>query len=288
MNGLIAVPGMDENTCGAIVYWRLCGTLDVDRLDDVWSARGLDEELLPSMPEPRKALARAMKTIAEVTSEGKSFVRPLRGVEDGFVIVHEAYVDGRPLHTNGEEAQLTKIGGVEITKADEDTASMIMRAYTHHRNHITQQDMSGWLCRLVRMSHAVGLRDTGGIYFVPRTALTQWRLYVGAIRECSSNDMFEIPALKSDEAVRSVIDALKVEAEQEADEIEKAINDSIDASSTGKLHGKVAKHRTESAQKMSAKLRVYEELLGAALPELHGRLDALTARLGAAIMLEGA
>ena len=53
---LVAVRGSAPDAAGAIVWWRLEGHVELERLAANWEAAGLDPELLPGPLTPVEAL----------------------------------------------------------------------------------------------------------------------------------------------------------------------------------------------------------------------------------------
>jgi hypothetical protein len=141
-------------------------------------------------------------------------------------------------------------------------------------------NLSSWLVRMVYSTHAVGLRDTGGIYFVPRDGVDEWKKLVGAIRAASAHQFFEVPALRSSEAVDAILDALITEAGESILKMEEQLT-------SDKLGEKALHGRVEKCDAMKSKIESYEALLGTNLDKLRERLDGLKANLAAAALLKG-
>jgi hypothetical protein len=284
---IIAMPDMGENTSGAIAYWRLSGAIDYDDLEQAWTKRALDPKLMPSPVTPGTALKRTMQTF----KDSSVLVRPLREEREGFVLVHEQYVNGRPSYTNGMEvslvAQMDGTYDLNIANvADEISAGEVTSVFATWRRQLgilTQSDISSWLVHLVRTVDAVRLRDTGGIYFIPRYMLPLWDTYVAAIRESSSSLVFQIPAMKSDEAINAIVDAMTNEAQEAVEAMAKEID------TWGEEPNKRAVNvRTERLRVLEEKLGKYESLLGVKLDELRGQVGEVGARLAeAALMADG-
>lgn len=288
-SSLIAVPDLaGAHVAGVIVYWRLAGVVDYEALEAAWATAGLDQGLLPAPIARTTALKRTMASFKEASV----LVRPLKGDEEGFVLVHESYdAEGRPQYRNGrtvtfwEDPDTGALEPLVHALPDEDPEGaevtelqrQVDATFARHLNHLTQQDISGWLVDLVRGVHSVRLRDTGGIYFVPRDRADAWRAYVAALRAASRHRLFEIPAMQSDEAVASILDALTREAREAAEDLE----DELDAKD---LSAKALRGREAKARETETKIATYEALLGVKLEALRAEYDALQARVAAAIL----
>ncbi len=270
---LMAVPAMhgDAHISGVIAFWRLSGAVNFDALQLEWVKRNLDPSLLPAPVTHSTALRRTMS----VFREQHVLVRSIKGDKEGFMLVHEYFDGGVPRYVNGMRVTLGADGylTIEESECDADEIS-IRKMFAHNLTTLTQQDVSGWLVDLVRGVQAVRLRDTGGIYFIPRSTLVTWRLYVAAIRSASSSVIFEIPSLQSDEAVSAVLDALMREVEEATEEMTVQL-DAIGAGITDRQRGT----RMERIGKVERKVETYEALFGVKLVELREQFETLQSRI---------
>ena len=279
---ILAVP--DAEQAGAIVYWRLSGIVNADRLTECWLEAGLPESMLPETPTPDAALRRAVY-------EQKARRRLVRKLPTGkgWAIVNESVENDKLKYTVDIRVYLNKIGRVQFEIPNEEklaaekitgTASALDRhraicqqvegAYYEHLDEFTASDISAWLVRLADKYSAVSLRERGGIYFVPRTTIDSWRRVVSAIRQASAHHCYEIPALKSSDAVDAILDAVVREAQSETDAMQEEM-------SKGDLQSRALINRSERCDSMLAKLKEYETLLGANLGEIAKRVDDLKA-----------
>lgn len=279
VQGVVAVT---ENvpTAGAIVWWRLSGTVDYEKLKAAWAAAGLDEKRLPLPCTPTTALRRA----ANELREKRRLVRPL-GRGNGFAIVRERVTkDQKELDYEVLcKVTLNAVGRVQIETVgavDNEVAKIsheVRAAYEKHLGELQTEDFSGWLVRLMPHLDAVGLRDSGGVYFVPHAAVDSLARAAAVLRDVSEHAVHRVPALRSDDAVDAILDAVAQEAEAEALAMEQDIVD-------GKLGAKGYTNRVVTCEEVEAKVTRYEELLGRSLPKLTERLEKLRANLTVAAM----
>jgi len=276
---IFAVP--DAEQAGAIVYWRLAGTVDAARLTESWLEAGLAESMLPETPTPDAALRRAVY-------EQKARRRLVRKLPSGkgWAIVSESVATGELKYSVDIRVFLNKIGRIkfeipETPECDEDEhtgrranldaiCQQVEGAYYQHLDEFTASDISAWLVRFATKCGAVSLRERGGIYFVPRTTIGSWRLAVGAVKLASAHHCYEIPALKSSDAVDAILDAVVREAQAATDEIQEEMG-------KGDLQSRALINRAERCDSMLSKLKQYEDLLGANLGEIAKRVDDLKA-----------
>lgn len=257
---LALTEGMD--TAGLITYWRLSGVINADRLTQEWTQAGLEEDLLPDMPSPTTALRRALKAF----ETKHRFVRRLPA--GGWALVEERPDSKANDLTLDTEIRCTvdALGQVAVEPAGHELETKIREAYTAAFGEM--QAISGWLCRMTREVQGVALRDTGGIYFIPRTHVALWKRMAGAVSTASGHRFFEIPALKSDEAVQAILDAITREAELEASGFAADV-DNVE------LGAKALRTRVSRAEAMARKVAHYSELLGVNMQGLTTQLDEL-------------
>ncbi len=287
-----SVVAVDEHvpSAGAIVWWRLSGRVDYEALKTAWLAEGLDEKEMPTACSPATALRRAANTLREA----RRLVRPL-GRGNGFAIVKERVVG--PASGDAEPAPeleydvlckvtLDAVGRVKVegVSAYDDTSEFIERmrrevsvAYDAALGQLETEDFSNWLVRLMPRLDALGLRDTGGVYFIPPShsgKLASVARVLGAVTNHSIN---RVPAMRSDEAVSAILDALTAEATAEAEAMEKELDDA-------KLGAKGYQNRITACDAVESKVARYEALLGCKLDEIRERLETLRANLSVAVL----
>lgn len=271
--GVIAVQGMDADSVGAIVFWRLSGTVLFDDLDDAWRAAGITGLPFPGLTRPHAALARAVHDVAERSD----LVRPLRtGEERGVVLVREVYSAGRPTYVPEAEFTLDATGVLVCSSQDAGLFAQVQRAYNYALCTLTQSDVGAWLVQVCHVLHAVRLRDTGGVYFVPRERMAQWRAVAAVMREATACTLYEIPALRTDEAVAAVLDAVR----READELVHAMRAELKEQAPGAQYSKRQLATRESRlEAMRAKLTGYEQLLDVSMDGVRDQLTQVGAEL---------
>ena len=278
-------------TAGVIAWWRLKDTVDIDALQAKWIAAGLSAERLPVPPTPEQGIRRALKEL-----EGKRLmVRPL--VAKGtYAVVSESVVadggSGALEHHTLFRAKVDLAGRItfdpdlsnlHVSQASTEKWRVAMMqeeirtAYTSFVSSLSSGDVSNWLVRLAYEVQAVSLRDTGGIYFVPATALDEWRTITGVLRAVSQHSLYEVPALKSAEAVEAILAAISLEANEEIAKLELALEESS-------LGARGLKTRAARAAGMEAKLRAYETLLGRGAAAIVTRLEELQVQLATAAL----
>lgn len=261
---------------GGIVWWRLSGDVILDELRAEWSARGLPETALPTPPGPAAALTRAM-----AEHRGRHVLaRPLGNRGEGHALVYERLTaETMDLEfSTGLKVRLDPVGRPRFEPTDHPLVTEIKAAYNRHLELLSPADVGTWLVKLVRRVDGIPLRDTGGVYFVPYTRVPEWTAMVTAIHAASAHRINDLPALRAEDAVSSILDALTAEAEGVAAELEEDL--------ASELTAKKAGNRVTRCEQTEAKVARYEALLGIKADALRTRLEGLRAQLAVAAIQE--
>lgn len=258
---------------GAIVWWRLSGDVPADTLRAAMVEAGFGEEQAPDNPTVPTALRR---TLMELRNRDR-LVIPRNNGKGWAVVAVKDEGDDDLAFDQELNVQVDAVGRLQMLPADHPLQGQIKNAFDANLEHLAPEDISTWLVGMAYEAQAVPLRDGGGIYFVPKTKLADWRKLVGVLRSISQHAVYEIPALRSDEAVSAILAAIEREAETEALAMEEALAD--DNLGPRALHG-----RASRCDAVEQKVAAYEELLGTKLDSLRGRLDKLRAKIAHAAM----
>lgn len=271
--GLVAVDWSTAGVAGAIAWWRLSGNVDVEKLRETWAEAGLSEKMMPSEATPLRAMRRAL-------TEMSSKHRLVRNFGAVWALVDERVKDDEPEYTQMLRAKIKEDQALEVLLAREQgLGDRLREGYERHLGMLTQDDISVWLgSEVMPRLKAVPLRDTGGVYFLPRAELYEWREIAGALGKVSAHSLYEVPALKTDEAVTAVMDSLRREAETEITAIQRELDG-------GDLGGRALQTRGKRCEAMAAKLGAYEELLGKEVEGLRDRIQGLSAGVAAAALV---
>lgn len=271
--------------CGAVSYWRASGEVSIEAVKAAWTAAGLDPEKFRKIPEPETALRRAV----QAQQDRHRLVRPLKE-QHAWAIVDEEVFEGKPpayrtqaivrfdaasstgfrLESHGANAAV--VG--EIINA-------VATAYAVQQGTFQPEDITSWLVKLAYGANAVTLRDSGGVYFIPKPAMEFWNKAAGVIESASrgSHKVFRIPAMRNSEAIEAIIDAVTAEAEQVARKIDEEISAGLASRALETRKGVVAE--------LLAKVSSYEELVGQQM-KVRERLETLQAAVATAQLVASA
>lgn len=252
----IALPKENENIAGAIVYWRLSGEVNGTDFKTALIEQGLEDHLL-NMPSPHRALRRAMQEYAS----GSLFIRKHKGAN---VLFRQEDNDGTAECQVIAEARLT-VGGqpkIAVKRAiTPDLEKDLTSRYWHHVFHATTTDISSWLIGQAAACDALSLRESGGIYFVPRHKITEWEARVAAVHTTTDCKIHNIPAMRCEDAIDTIFEALTDECETLTNQVQ----EDVDSEELGE---RALRTRVGQAKTMLEKLSRYEGLLG-------GRIDSI-------------
>lgn len=272
-SGVVAVTD-SVSTAGAIVWWRLSGLLNIEALRSAWERAGLSEKWLPEAVGPSVACRRA----AHEATDARKLVRSLP--KGGVAIVNERKLqeDNDLSYDTDCKVSINKIGHLVVEPADHPLREKLEADFIRFQEELTPADISSWLSRMMGRVEAVSLRDSGGVYFVPAYALPTWEKVVRAVRDASAHKVLAAPAMKSDEAVAAIEDAMMVEAEAEIAKLSEELL-------SGKLGKRALENRVTGTQGLESKLARYEEIVGRRQDQVRTQLDTVRANLSVAITL---
>lgn len=272
--GVIAITDDIVETAGCVVWWRLSGSLALETLQSAWEAAGHDMALLPKQITPSEALSRTMRQ----HQRKHVLARPL-GRYKGWALVSEDVTDGELDYEVLCKAHLDSDKRVVVEADDENLVFAITDAYHAHRDILSATDVSIWISgRLIPQVQAVKLRDTGGVYFVPRDNVTTFVAWAGLLRNISDHVVYELPALRSEEALEAILVAVVTEADKELAAMEGELD--MDELGVRALHT-----RERRCETVRAKITTYEHLLDQGMEDMQDRLGSLQAAIVEAAIL---
>lgn len=283
---LIAVPELSIST-GVITWWRLSGEVDLDLFSGAWLSASLDKKDLPAQASPTVALRRALDRlfVKADKSVGIHRIAPKNGSLGGFVVFRVSQEDvGEKVQDLSFSSQFKvwledDVVHVSCGKSSEKALRRtIWKAFQEELQKVDAHDLSSWLVRRVEAVGAVRLREGGGVYFVPETRVSEWRMIVSVLEDATESSIYEIPAMRSSRATSAILDALISETQQEV----ARMTSELDSDALG---NRAIAARQQSCSALISKVSEYEKLLGTKVETLHTNLSVLQARLIEASMV---
>lgn len=270
---------------GLMVWWELSGLVDFVDLEETWVTSGFDKKLLPKPTTMEVALSRS--AVSCLTGK-RQLCRPLtkRG---SWEIVYEVVTRDDDMNDGLEWTPIVQ-GWIQHDKLsatkqpmirvlDEERGATLREAIVakipFYQRTMVAVDVSYWLLGLLasEMFNATPMRAAGGFYFIPADKVALWRSVVEVVQAVGQNTMYEVPAMKTNEAVKAILSQVRADAELQLNSMAEYLK--------GDVSTKGLNATERDAARVRAKLQNYIETLGVALPELtewceqiHGAVQA--------------
>lgn len=265
---------------GSIVFWRHGGVVNHEKLKQAWLAAGFAENALPPRQGDLIVLRRAMASL----ENDDTILRPVERGEDstaqGVAVLTKQTVNGKAVFTTRWEVLLQADGSLSFQAVgdhdlDQDLNEMVRMKFEREQRVLPHGVISHWLVGLVLSCTAVSLRDSGGIYFVPKVQMPMWHAYMKVVRSVSHLKAFEIPAVSCTEATEAVLDALAQEAATLTEKVDKEYQT---------LGARALATREASLTAYTNKLDAYAGIIGGSLDVVKQRVEDLKGRVSTAML----
>ncbi len=264
----------DADPCaGVATWWSMSGPVNAEAFTGAWEAAGLDLALLPSPTTPLTALNVAIKSL----TNKRRLRRPLKG--HGYALVSETASDTDVDHVQDLAAVVDTLGTLVITPWDHADAEGIRARY---ETALGQWSADYFGASMVggALAHASGvsMRRMGGIYFIPQDATAFWASAKSVIEGNTDHTIYQMPVMRSGDAVKAVLDAVVSEATAASAKM-------ADELASGDLGKRGLKSRAAKCDDMLGKLAAYEGLLGSALDSIKAKVTDLRGDAVAATLM---
>lgn len=283
-----------SESCGAVSYWRAGGDVSIDALRAAWIDAGLDEKLLRKAPDAKTVLRRAVLGLADrkkigANTEVRTLVRPDAAPHTWAVVSEVVTTEDLPRYTTLLTVTYDSTSVGPQFEATEDAPpgsetyarlkGAVLSAFGAQQNVYDSSDITNWLVKMAYDNGAVTLRDSGGVYFIPKAAMTFWNKAATVIESVtkSQHRVFRIPAMRNNEAMAAIIDAITHEAEQ----LVALVEAEMVATGDDALGKRALKTRQAQASEMLKKVETYEALVEQKLT-VRERVEELQAAIVAA------
>lgn len=263
----VAVSDNAGDLAGVSTWFQLNSVqIDAEALRQAGIAAGIAEADMPKNTTAKAALRRACAAL----TDKRTLARNLKS--GGWAIVQEVPIGDTLTHAVATTVELDSFSKLIFqTGALSYFEKNIMDNFAASLLALDAADISSWLVRTAERLNGVALRDRGGIYFMPRQSLDTWHTATSVLRQQSKGcDVYEMPTLRSSEAVRSIIAALTREALSASEEIMQNID-------SGKLGERALRSKSAECMYLTNKLASYEILLDSSLSVIKSRLEEVSA-----------
>jgi hypothetical protein len=140
---------------------------------------------------------------------------------------------------------------------------------------LTHNDISEWLIWVaVKFCSAITLRDSGGIYFIPKDKMPLWTAVTEALQSVSSHTCFNLPSMRTEDAAHALMASVRGEADAAMADFESYL--------TGKVSTKGLNACERDLEAALAKVEMYCDLLGSSLPTMFERAESVRGAIVAA------
>lgn len=261
---------------GDLVWWQLSNA-EVPRveLERLWSDAGLDRGLLPESPTAERAL----KAAAKESQVGHVDYLVRLGKEDPteviFAVVHESReADGSLSYTQEARVRLDRVHEQLITDApSHQLVAAICSGFERLRLTHTADDVRRAVTKTLRSFCAVPLRESGGIYWVPRTYSAALRQLQKAVESIGSSTVYLLPVHDSADAARTLGDVAQASVEDELEQLKFEIDGFLQSPPE---RPSTLMRRLEAFEALKAKAELYRDILKVQVDDLDSQLSTLT------------
>lgn len=261
---------------GDLVFWTLADArVDRSTLEALWTAAGLDRQLLPDAPTAEKALKLAVREAAVGNTD-----RLIRLAKEGpdeivFAVVREQRPGDGSLDYS-TEARITLDRSREVFSSDlpgHDLVTVVKSRYETYRTTHHPDDVRRMIVKALHSFAAVTLRDGGGIYWAPAAFATQVRQLQKAVEQIGASRVYLLPVHQSAEASRTLGEIAKTSIEDELAglklEIEHFLSAPPDRAST-------LVRRFDAFESLRNRAKLYRNALHVEVKDLDQQLDQLS------------
>jgi hypothetical protein len=203
---------------GDLLWWELTAA-SVSRPDliKLWVQGGLPTELLPEAPTAEKAFKTAVRETQVGHPDRLLRLAVENGLEIVFGVVSEER-DGAGGLVYHQQARITLSHQSECIRSDQPSDPMVQKLTTRFeelKNLHTTDDVRRTITKTLDSFAAVGLRQSGGIYWVPATYAKELRQLQAVIERLGQSKMHLVPITKTKEGQAALAQAAKASIEEE-------------------------------------------------------------------------
>ena len=261
---------------GDVVWWLLSEvSVSHATLEAEWLGHGLSPKLLPEPQTPQKALRQAVRTV----QIGKRNVDIINSVDTNdhlvFTVSRAQPVDNEGNVTYAQEARMTLDKRTGILGSDHNTelTERIRTEYDVLLSSHTARDIMMMITKALQQWSAVTLRDTGGIYYVPRTQSENLRRLRDVVKQFGKSQMFLLPVHSTDEAKQSLGTAAAGSIEAELTALQEEIHGFMQEPEG--VRPSTLARRLEAFGDLRSRADLYRTILNVTVSDLGGQIQKL-------------
>lgn len=269
---------------GDVVYWMLSGA-DVPRsvLETKWLAHGLDKDFLPEEQTPEKAMRQAVREAMLGQDKKLVAIQPTVDSKSSLIYAIGTWTPDKQGNVEFKQdalVMLDKSVTPNVASSDNpsnDLVTKVLREYNRYLFTHTSRDVMVSITKALKAWDAVMLRETGGIYFVPRTQSENLRKLQGAVEQLGNSLVSILPQHSTADTVRSLSTAASGSIESELSdlrtEMEKFLSDPDGVRSS------TLKNRLDDFQSLRSRASLYHTILHVTVEDLGTQLAQMEAQI---------
>ncbi len=264
---------------GDVTYWTLANA-DVPRpiLEAKWAMAGLNKDLLPEEQTPEKALRLAVKA-ASLGMKGRMIKNTMENKTMLVFAVVKDIVDEKGNYDSSQETLIVLDKAATpptVTAGDptNTTAMAVLAEYSKFINAHTSRDIAATIVKTLKSFKAITLRDTGGIYWVPRTQAENLRRLQGAVEGLGGSRVYLLPVHETAEASSALGAAASGSIEVELASLREEIEGFM-ADPEGGPRADTLERRLQAFEELRGRASLYQSILHVTVSDLDGQLDAM-------------
>lgn len=286
----------DVQGAGAVVFWSLSGATPYEEFIDALEDNDIPEKYHPEPPTPAEALRSTEKDSRRFLPKGY-FTRKLD--KHTYAVVQETR-DSDDAKTSKETYQPIVKVGCAVTPVEDDDGKVIdhrvrfwhkfrrgtqqgikelLTAYVQEflarfkqaRTEIALHHLDWWVRRVMgEYVHTVTLGERGKPYYVSPTCMAKYTALTTAVMTASddSHTFNQIPAMRSDDCIESVMAACLREVTKKCEGVYAALEDD-----DKKLGARALRTKQKELETLLTKMTSFEALIGPGLDRLREDIE---------------
>jgi hypothetical protein len=261
---------------GAVTFWR--GS-DSDRSI---LERGLDDNglsgLMPKQQTPKAVLNAALVALY---ANKTTLIRPL-SKKNGFTVVSEDRGQDENRYDSRYTFEVDDDGNVSSPSAPWAEVCRVRDQYKKSAGVVPAKAITNLLTTAVSRLSGIPLRESGGVYWIPRDKLDDWATYARIVEKAGTGTMVHVMQTAADaSSLRAIKEGILADIQSDVDQIMKDIE-------TGDLHEAALEAREARADSLRKRLLEYEGILGETLGDMRKVLDITKESISEAVVMRTA
>ena len=277
VDGLRSVLGIAGEHLGDLVWWTLSdASTPRATLEALWTGAGLPNTLLPEVPTADKAFKTAVRACQVGVTD--TLIRLGKDEDDElvFAIVHESKTGDGSLHHHQETRVVLNRVAEQISSdvPDHPLVVAIRDAFHQLRHTHTADDVRRAIVRALRSFAAVTLRESGGVYWVPRTCQREVRQLEKAIGGLGASRFYVVPVHHTSAGADTLGEAAKSSLEAELHALQEELK-AFHAEPPSRPS--TLERRLDAFTALRSRAQLYRDILKVQVDDLEAQLDSMGA-----------